>query len=400
MIKVICSSFLFLICLFLPLHFLFSSPVGPSKDKPSVCLNMIVKNEKDVIERCLTSALPLIDYWVIVDTGSEDGTQQIIKNFMAKAGVPGELYERPWVNFSHNRNEALQLAKSKGDYLLFIDADEYFVLEPSFSFPVLDKDFYYINVSHASTRYPRIHMIKTSRDWEWTGVVHELIIPPAGRSYATLDNIVNMYTTEGARSKDPKKYYRDAELLEEALLLEPHNTRTVFYLAQSYHDAGEKEKALHFYLQRAAMGGWPEEVFWSLFRAATLQDLLSHPKEEVIASYKKAYASRPSRIEPLYQLARLFREQGNYKTGYQIAELAMTLPQGKDTLFIQQWMYDYGIELERSVCAYWLEKYEESQSLCSILLKKKLPDHVRTCVESNLGFTNAKLLDKIIIPAA
>ena len=61
--------------------------------KPSISLNMIVKNEAHVIERCLASVKPWIDRWVIVDTGSTDGTQQVIRHFMQ--GVPGELHERP-----------------------------------------------------------------------------------------------------------------------------------------------------------------------------------------------------------------------------------------------------------------------------------------------------------------
>ena len=76
--------------------------------KPKVCLNMIVKNENRIIERCLESTKPLIDYWIIVDTGSTDGAQEIIKEFMKD--IPGEFYERPWVNLEHNRNETLHLA--------------------------------------------------------------------------------------------------------------------------------------------------------------------------------------------------------------------------------------------------------------------------------------------------
>ena len=68
---------------------------------------MIVKNESKVIRRCLESVLPLVDYWVIVDTGSTDGTQQIILECLKE--VPGFLHERPWVDFSHNRNEAIAL---------------------------------------------------------------------------------------------------------------------------------------------------------------------------------------------------------------------------------------------------------------------------------------------------
>src|SRR5690606_5138351 len=107
--------------------------------------------ETDVICRCLESMLPIIDYWVIVDTGSTDGTQAMIKNFMKEKGVPGELHERPWKNFGHNRNEALTLAKGKADYIVFIDADEYFHYEPGFKLPQLTKDFYYVNISHANS---------------------------------------------------------------------------------------------------------------------------------------------------------------------------------------------------------------------------------------------------------
>src|SRR5258708_39069818 len=87
-----------------------------------ICLNMIVKNEAPVIQRCLASVMPLIDTWVIVDTGSMDGTQQLIRETLAH--LPGELHERPWVDFAHNRSEALELARGFGEYIFVIDADE------------------------------------------------------------------------------------------------------------------------------------------------------------------------------------------------------------------------------------------------------------------------------------
>ena len=82
---------------------------------------MIVKNESKIIERCLKSVYHLIDTWCIVDTGSTDGTQDIIKEFLKDK--PGELIERPWVNFGHNRNEALSLARRWGEWILLTDAD-------------------------------------------------------------------------------------------------------------------------------------------------------------------------------------------------------------------------------------------------------------------------------------
>src|SRR4051794_3114791 len=64
----------------------------------TVCLSMIVKNEAHVIRRCLDSVRSLIDYWIIVDTGSTDGTQDVIRAAMADR--PGRLVERPWVDFA------------------------------------------------------------------------------------------------------------------------------------------------------------------------------------------------------------------------------------------------------------------------------------------------------------
>ena len=46
--------------------------------KSGICLNMIVKDEAPVIERLLVSVQSVIDYFVIVDTGSQDGTPDLI----------------------------------------------------------------------------------------------------------------------------------------------------------------------------------------------------------------------------------------------------------------------------------------------------------------------------------
>ena len=91
-----------------------------NKHGQTVCLNMIVKDEAHIINRCLTSVLPLIDSWLIVDTGSTDGTQTVIREFLSE--LPGELVKRPWLNFAHNRTEALEFACSNADYLLIMDA--------------------------------------------------------------------------------------------------------------------------------------------------------------------------------------------------------------------------------------------------------------------------------------
>lgn len=359
---------------------------------PTVCLNMIVKNESHVIERCLTSTLPLIDTWVIVDTGSTDGTQEVIRQFFEKQGIKGELFERPWKNFEHNRNEALQLASGKADYVLFMDADDYLDYEPGFELPFLDKDYYHITIYHSGTKYDRIHLINNHLQWSWKGVLHEALIAPPAATSASLPGVRNVFTGEGARSKDPKKYLKDAQILEEAVLKEPDNSRYAFYLAQSYLDAREHAKALEAYEKRVAMGGWDQEVFWSLYQMGHIKEALGKPQGEVIQSYLRAYQYRPSRPEPLYEVMHIYAKAGEYESGYKIGKIGVTIPESRDNLFLQHWIQDYGMLLELSVCAYWTDRFEESQKLCLELLKKdNLSLEIRQLVEANLGFTNAKL---------
>jgi len=70
---------------------------------------MIVKNEAHIILETLQNLVNSItfDYWVISDTGSTDGTENLILNFFSEVGIPGELHKDEWQNFAHNRNLAL-----------------------------------------------------------------------------------------------------------------------------------------------------------------------------------------------------------------------------------------------------------------------------------------------------
>ena len=84
----------------------------PDVDKPPltgitrVCLNGIMKDEADRITEMLASVVDHITTYVICDTGSTDGTQDIIRIFFAKAGVPGKVLQHEWMNdFAKNRNK-------------------------------------------------------------------------------------------------------------------------------------------------------------------------------------------------------------------------------------------------------------------------------------------------------
>ncbi|MGJ0906037.1 tetratricopeptide repeat-containing glycosyltransferase family 2 protein [Clostridium botulinum] len=84
-----------------------------------ITLCMIVKNEEENIEKCITSAFHIVDNAVIVDTGSMDSTKDIIKKFGEKV----KLIEHEWKDdFSEARN--ISIENAKGDWILVLDADE------------------------------------------------------------------------------------------------------------------------------------------------------------------------------------------------------------------------------------------------------------------------------------
>src|SRR5438309_6095488 len=92
------------------------------KKPQTICLNMIVKNEAHVIEELLATVAKYIDYYVISDTGSTDGTQEKIKNYFDKIGINGEIHQNTWVcptseinyfDFGYNRSIALDVCKGK-----------------------------------------------------------------------------------------------------------------------------------------------------------------------------------------------------------------------------------------------------------------------------------------------
>jgi glycosyltransferase involved in cell wall biosynthesis len=364
--------------------------VNRSDASLSICLNMIVKNESRVIRRCIDSVRPLISHWLIVDTGSTDGTQQIVRD--ALVGIPGELHERPWKDFGHNRTEALGLAKGRAAYTLVIDADEELRMSPQFRMPPLVCDSYQIQTDYAGTSYPRTQLVKSALDWRYVGVLHEFVSCPDAKTQATIDGLVCIPHTDGARASDPDKYQRDAAVLEEALAAEPDNARYAFYLGQSYRDAEEPEKAIVAYERRIAMGGWAEEVWYSMYQVARLQERLGCPDGVVTMSYLRAYQFRPARAESLCELARYCRLAGKHALAYVFASVARKTPRPSDVLFVDETVYAWRAADEFSIAAYYRGEVREALAVAEGLLTSgRLPEAESERVRQNIGFSQRSL---------
>jgi glycosyltransferase involved in cell wall biosynthesis len=355
---------------------------------------MIVKNEAPVVARCLASLRALIRYWVIVDTGSTDGTQDAIRTLMA--GVPGELHERPWRDFASNRSEALALARPHGDYSLIVDADDVIEVPIGFQLPQLSADSYFLDIRDTNLRYQRAQIVRNTLPWRYRGVLHEFLTCEDAKSSGYLPIVMRRHH-DGARRRDPETYKRDAAVLENALAAEDDPfliARYTFYLAQSYRDSGDKRKSAEAYLRRAHLGYWEQEVFYSLYQAARLKEEMKHDVDEIISLQLRASDTVPDRAEALHAASRLCRNVGRNQQGYEIAKRGLALSPPKDGLFVEDWIYEYGLLDEFSVNAYWSGHHRDClDASLKILTSGKLPASEIQRVAANAQFASKRLPD-------
>ena len=367
--------------------------------RPTICLSMIVRNEAEIIHELVAAVAPLIDSWVIVDTGSTDGTQEVIRRLMAERGIPGELHERPWRDFGHNRTEALGLAQGRADYIWVMDADD--TVEGTIDFGRLSADGYSLRISDGTT-YWRRQLFRDGVPWRYVGVLHEVAMCDVPHTETQLEGAYAIRSRRlGARNRDPLKYARDAEILQVEVDRNPDDRRSVFYLAQSYAWAGDFAKAREWFERRTGMGGWDEEVFYAAYRAAEVMEAAGEPWPLVEAAYLRAWSRRPTRAEPLHAIARHHRVNADYAAGHLFAERAARLPlPAGDLLFVRDDVYQWRALDEQAVCASWIGRHAETVAICqNLLARSDLPDDDRQRIAANRDLA-AKQMPRVDPPSA
>jgi glycosyltransferase involved in cell wall biosynthesis len=374
----------------------FSQPVQ-KKQEISLCLVMIVKDEEDKIQKCLSAVSPYISYWVIVDTGSKDRTEEVIKETMDNLGIPGELHERPWVNFEVNRTESLELAKGKCDYRWIIDADDTFIAEnPNINpFAGLSNqpDAYQLMYKLGALQYYRIQIVRSDVDWCYKGVLHEYLhTEKQNLTQGIVENsfvIADISPLKRASSLT-EKYSNDAKILEDALIKEPDNARYVFYLAQSYRDSEQFDKSIENYIKRANMGGWEEEVYYSMYMVAKIKERLGASTDELIQLYSRAWEYRPSRLECAFHVMRKLREQKRFLVAFAYGDLAIKTRGTNDILFIEPEIWQWRLLDEYSLAAHYIGNPEISLDKTGSIVKsdffKDIQENERARLMKNMEF--------------
>ncbi len=324
--------------------------------RSKICLNMIVKNEAARITRCLETVGPWVDCYAIVDTGSTDDTIKIIEDFFAARSIPGVIKCTEFKNFEQARNAGLAAARSSPyawDYLLLLDADMELVVEDKNFCDGLTEQCYNSKQKGGSLVYYNRRLISRSVKGKYVGVTHEYLDVPGD---SKLDSIWFKDHQDGANRKE--KYTRDTMLLMLALKKEPNNSRYQFYLAQTYRDAGCPKAAAVAYRKRIKMGGWDEEIWNAQYNMARCLEK-SGDEAGFIREMLVAYNQRPSRVEPLYDLAHHYRMKGMNSASVVFSERGMEIPYSKDMLFVSDYAHKVGSREEFSICAFYDPKLRQ-----------------------------------------
>ena len=217
------------------------------------------KNESKGIRRMLESCYKHIDYYILQNNGSTDGTEKIVEEFFKDKNIPGFVYEveEGWVSFGWNRNHLLQTCQQTDhgcDWIMKMDCDEYLEIEDDFDWTLFSETDYWDALDVPSyagnTAYIRTWLWNANREWYiQNDTSHEtifMVTPDRNISSTDVNRTIispkfRLYGTEDGESYiTPTKYVTDALLLEEQMLRENtifSDTYHFWYIGKSYHDA-------------------------------------------------------------------------------------------------------------------------------------------------------------------
>jgi tetratricopeptide (TPR) repeat protein len=321
---------------------------------PTLCLNMIVKNEAKIITRLFDTVLPIIDCYCICDTGSTDDTIKVITDYFSSKNITGKVIIEPFKNFCHNRNVALKECVGMSDYVLLMDADMKLEINKFKKTDLLAADHFCILQGSDSFFYQNVRIIRNTGQYQYCGVTHEYINTPSNSKFANIDKSSLFIQDIGDGGSKSDKFERDIRLLKEGLQEEPNNARYYFYLANSCHDSGRFEEAIPYYEKRIELGGWKEEVWYSYYRIGLCYKNMSN-MPNAINAWLNGFDFYPERLEGLYEIVKHYRLISKHKLSKMFYdECIKILDKNHDRtayLFLHNDVYTYKLFYEYTIIA-------------------------------------------------
>lgn len=241
--------------------------------RPRISACMIVKNEEELLPKCLESIKDLVDELIIVDTGSADKTVEIAKSFGAK------VFHHPWENdFSKHRNQSISYAM--GDWILVIDADEEILPESKPLFekirkePTSDVILVQVLSTMRQGKSKSVHiserLFRNNGKIHYEGRVHNRLVGYEKPKVLPIQILHHGYDLDPQKSR--QKFERTVGLLKKELNREPNNPLFYHYLGCSYLTQGMYDEAIQSSLKAITLAQNQRKenliYLWSYYNAA------------------------------------------------------------------------------------------------------------------------------------
>lgn len=326
----------------------------------TVSLCMIVKNEEDVIARCLNSVKDIVDEIIIIDTGSTDNTKEIAKGFTNK------VFDFNWINdFSAARN--FSFSKATMDYILWLDADDVVLeedltkfkqlkesLDPKIDIVMMKYNVGFDDQGNVNFSYFRERLLKRSGNYLWHEPVHEYI--------QMSGNIISVDICITHKKNNTPIPGRNLAIYEELISQGKElTTRGLYYYARELKDISRYYDAIRYFNKFLdSEKGWLEDNIRACSELAKCYSINNDSKNS-LRSMLRSFEYATPRAEICCQIGYYYKNKGNYHNALFWFNLATKLEKPENSWgFIDHDSWDYIPCIELSVCYDKLGNIEEA----------------------------------------
>lgn len=328
----------------------------------TISLCMIVKNEEEVLERCLQSVKEVVDEIVIVDTGSTDKTKEIAKKFTEK------VYDFNWIDdFSAARN--FSFAKATMDYQMWLDADDILPREEGEKLLSLKKTLKE-NVDMVTMKYhthfdkdgtpvfssTRERLLKRSKNFQWLDPIHEHIPLSGAIEHSDITVWHKKPKREEGVSTRNLDIYKKLERSGKKM-----TPRQIYYFARECKDHMDYIKASYYFEKFLADGeGWVEDNIATCFNLAVCYRALKE-EEKILPILLKSFTYDSPRAEICCEIAYYYKRKGDYEKALHWFQVALQLKSPDSMGFVMKDYWGYIPSIEACVCCVQLGDYKKAR---------------------------------------
>jgi len=352
--------------------------------------------KKKKIQATFDSVKGYINEFFVYDTGSTDNTIEVIKTYCMENSIKLHLLEGPFVNFFVSRNQEIKFVEKtlagQEKWLLFMDvSDEMRNMNLLADFIKTYTDKYtgfYLEQNWKFGEnvysYYNIRLAKSGHGWKWVAnEVHEVLgnEGPDELYQNKLRNIILFQDRDRDEGKSLKRWESDREILLAKYEKDNHDSRTLYYLANTYSSLNQKEEAIKFYKLRLKEEGFLDEVFNSYMFIGNILISMEKPFQKAMKWYLRAFQYY-QRAEPLINIAEHYLYQNmkgekvpEYHTAYMFANMACQLNYPENAM-LSMAPANYHYKRWHILCraAWYVGRYREGRDACVIAIKAENRD--------------------------